>query len=200
MDEHLTHSTDSTLMRRFQDGDQDAALQLYLRYADRLVDLTTRNTSHALSSRIDPEDIVQSVFRTFFRRAASGQYDAPEGDELWKLFLVIALNKVRSQASYHKAAKRDVQRTQSFDSIVEPEQKENHREFAKTILRLSMDELIESQPPQTQVMIRLRIEGYQVQEIANKLKRSKRTVERVLQGFRDQMLQSVLDDHSRDSK
>ncbi len=49
-----------------------------------------------LAGRVDADDIVQSVFRTFFRRVAKGDYEVPDGEELWKLFLVIALNKVRT--------------------------------------------------------------------------------------------------------
>ena len=73
--------------------------------------LAAAQASPDLKQRVDPDDIVQSVFRTFFRRAAAGQYDVPAGDELWKLFLVIGLNKVRAVAAYHKAAKRDVRQT-----------------------------------------------------------------------------------------
>ena len=35
----------------------------------------------------------------------------PDGDELWKLLLVIAIHKVREKAVYHHAAKRDMHRT-----------------------------------------------------------------------------------------
>src|SRR5688572_7541250 len=77
--------TDHSLLRRIRDGEQEAATTLYLRYAERLEALAKANTAAALAIRIDPEDVVQSVFRTFFRRASEGHYDVPEGDELWKL-------------------------------------------------------------------------------------------------------------------
>ena len=64
-----------------------------------------------LASRVDPEDIVQSVFRSFFQRAITDAYSVPAGQDLWKLLLTIALNKVRSQGVYHRAAKRDVLRS-----------------------------------------------------------------------------------------
>ena len=60
---------------------------------------------------VDAEEIVQSVFRTFFRRAAHGHYSVPDGEEMWKLLLVIALNKVRAAGAYHRAAKRDMRQT-----------------------------------------------------------------------------------------
>src|SRR5438552_7748541 len=87
-------ATDASLLRRFRSGEDDAATELYRRYAARLLDLAAAKASPDLKRRVDPEDIVQSVFRTFFRRAALGEYEVPDGDELWKLFLVIGLNKI----------------------------------------------------------------------------------------------------------
>src|SRR6185437_8616333 len=77
----------------------------------RLRSRATAQSSPGLAARVDPEDIVQSVFRTFFRRAAQGQYDVPEGEEIWKLLLVIALHKIRDLGDYHRAARRDVRQT-----------------------------------------------------------------------------------------
>ena len=88
-------SSDRSLLRRFRHGQADAPTQLYLRYAERLQALAARQTSPELGRRLDPEDIVQTVFRTFFRRVAEGSYDVPDGEEIWKLLLVIALNKIR---------------------------------------------------------------------------------------------------------
>src|SRR5438093_1250171 len=89
------NTSDQTLLMRFRRGDADAATALYLRYAKRLRALAQKQTAGTLSVRMDPDDVVQTVFRTFFRRAATGHYQIPDGEELWKLFLVIALNKIR---------------------------------------------------------------------------------------------------------
>ncbi len=137
--------SDVVLLDRFRSGDQDAALQLYYRYADRLMRLASKSTPAELAPRFDPEDIVQSVFRTFFRRAAKGQYEAPEGDELWKLLLVMALNKVRSRAAFHRARKRDIRKTQPLPISNEPIDGQNAEE-AKNILCMSVEEVIQKQP------------------------------------------------------
>src|SRR6516165_9142876 len=106
--------SDRTLLRRFQTGEADAATLLYLRYAARITSLAWNQRGADLASRFDPDDVVQSIFRTFFRRAAEGHYDVPEGEDLWKLFLVIALQKIRDACSFHRAAKRDVRITRSI--------------------------------------------------------------------------------------
>src|SRR5207248_2352055 len=108
MVEDLTPSgetSDRSLLRRFRGGSEDAATQLYLRYANRLMALARANRSTDLAARLDAEDIVQSVFRSFFQAARQGQYEVPEGEELWKILLVIALNKIRNQKAFHRAAK-----------------------------------------------------------------------------------------------
>ena len=190
-DEMAPAGSDGILLARFRSGDEDAALKLYYRYADRLIRLALKNTPAELAPRFDPEDIVQSVFRTFFRRASKGQYEAPEGDELWKLLLVMALNKVRSKGAFHRSGKRDIRKTESLPESQEGIDLQNTHE-AKSILCMSVEEMIQKQPVSHQAIIKLRIDGFEVQAIAEKEKRSKRTVERILQSFRSQLMDSAL--------
>src|SRR3954470_11644903 len=129
--------SDHSLLKRFRRGQDDGPTLLYLRYAERLRSLAARQSSPSLATRVDPEDIVQSVFRTFFRRAAEGQYDVPEGEEMWKLLLVIALNKIRSVGAFHRAARRDVRQTtggEGFERAIKSETGQD--EEALDVLRL----------------------------------------------------------------
>ncbi len=186
--------TDHSLLQKLKDGHESAATALYQRYAGHLRALTARQSSAALSARMDPDDIVQSVFRTFFRRVNTDQYEVPRGDDLWKLFLVIALNKIRNAAAHHTAAKRDVRQTVHMGDrgagavpAVTPDDTE------MSALRMVVDDAIAALPESSRGMVRLRIDGYEVADIASRTGRSKRSVERVLQQFRDQ-LQGLLDD------
>jgi RNA polymerase sigma-70 factor (ECF subfamily) len=177
--------SDHSLLRRFRAGQPDAATALYLRYADRLYNLAQSQCGCDLAARVDPEDIVQSVFRTFFRRVVSGDYDVPEGEELWKLFLVIALNKVRSTGEYHRAAKRDVRLTKSGVAYDEAVQNTHARDdVALETLQLVIQDIVQTLPMSQRAIIELRIEGYGVEEIAKSTGRAKRSVERALQEFR----------------
>jgi RNA polymerase sigma-70 factor (ECF subfamily) len=176
--------SDRSLVRRFREGQPGASTQLYLRYARRLHALATRQASAELARRVDPEDIVQSVFRTFFRRLAVGHYDVPDGEEFWKLLLVIALNKIRAAGNYHKAAKRDVRRTSGGEAL---DASTGQDEAAMTVLRLVVEEVLQALPEAHRKMVGLRIEGHEVAEIAGEVGRSKRTVERVLQEFRTRL-------------
>jgi RNA polymerase sigma-70 factor (ECF subfamily) len=187
--------SDRSLLRRLRGGSEDAATQLYRRYAHRLRALARANTSAHLARRVDAEDIVQSVFRIFFTAASQGLYDVPAGEDLWKLLLVIALNKIRAEGVFHQAAKRDVRATAELDRLEPAAEPEGTEDFADTFLRLVVRDTLERLPPAERQMLELRMEGYEVSEIADRVGRSKRTVERLLQQARTR-LKSLLDEDS----
>jgi RNA polymerase sigma-70 factor (ECF subfamily) len=155
----------------------------------------TFGTPSELAVRLDPEDVVQSVFRTFFRRAAEGHYEIPDGEELWKLFLVIALNKIRTLAQFHRAAKRDVKQTKDL-SKVEPfvACSDSLDEQAYNVLRMTIDDVLKDLSESQRDMIMLRIEGNGVNAIAETTGRAKRSVERVLQTFRETLSEQLRDE------
>ena len=178
-------SSDASLIIRFQAGEDDAATSLYTRYAERLLKLADRNTGDDLSARIDAEDIVQSVFRTFFRRVSDGHYQIPEGEELWKLLLVIALNKVRVTAVHHRAIKRDVSHTKSLGDA------DIVQSAPSLVLRLTIEEVLATLPPTHHQVIRDRIDGREISEIAARGVLSRRSIERILQSFRGRLRKSL---------
>ncbi len=180
--------TDQALIQSFLAGDQEAATLLYQRYADPLRAIAIRQSATVLGTRVDPDDIVQSVFRTFFRRLSSETYNAPDGDNLWRLFFVIALNKIRNIAIYHKALKRDVRQTVPLGEIpIASKRNETDEQLALSDLEKIISEILGELPESSQQIIRLRIEGHAVQDIATATGRAKRSVERVLQQFRNQL-------------
>jgi RNA polymerase sigma-70 factor (ECF subfamily) len=182
--------SDHSLLRRLRGGSDSAATEIYLRYAHRLHALARARCSPDLARRVEAEDIVQSVFSSFFRGINQGYYDVPIGEDLWKLLLVIALNKIRAKGNYHRAAKRDV-RLSSSDEALDDLDRHGHEPDGAPLafLQMVIDETVERLPEQHRQIVILRIEGYEVAEIAAKVRRSKRTVERVLQEFRQQLAQ-----------
>ncbi len=187
--------TDQTLMRRIKTGQMDAATSLYLRYAKRLQKLAGYQTSKQLAAQVSSEEIVQSVFRTFFRRAANGQYMVAESDDLWKLFLVITLNKIRKASEYHHAQKRDISKTTSLPEEFFDSQSgsDGSPEVACSILKMTIEEILGGLPEKHQEIIRLRIDGLSLPEIAEKTGRAMRTAERVLKSFRTTLLEMIED-------
>jgi RNA polymerase sigma-70 factor (ECF subfamily) len=178
--------SDGSLLRRYRDGEEEAATALYRRYARRLRALAARRTGGDLAGRFDADDVVQSVFRTFFQAVRRRAYDVPPGGEIWGLLLVLALNKIRNQADYHRAAKRDVSQTAADPDLVR-QQALSRDEHAAVFLRMVLDEQMADLPESNRAIVRLRMEGYEVGEIAERAGRSRRTVERVLRDFRDRL-------------
>ncbi|MFN9232826.1 MAG: RNA polymerase sigma factor [Planctomycetota bacterium] len=189
--ENSSQPSDRTLLRRVRSGEADAATDLYLRYASRLQRLVQGQTSPALARQAGSEDIVQSIFRTFFRRASDGLYEVADSEELWKLFLVISLNKIRKLAEYHGAAKRDQARTVSgkeYDFAAESVSESDNAAALQT-LKLTIDEVLSTLPPEHVEVVQLRIEGHTLPEILEQTGRALRTIERMLKNFREQLLQ-----------
>lgn len=189
---HLTEASDGSLLRHVEKGNEDAAAEVYVRFAHRLRALVKSQCSDQLAQRVEPDDIVQSVFRRFFRRASEGGYQVPPGEELWGIFLVIALNKIRTEENFHRAGKRDLRMTASNQQaeLVLQQFADNTQETA-LLLQLTVKEAIEQLPALQQQLVELRIQGYSVNELAEQTGRSRRTVERNLQTAREK-LQTLL--------
>lgn len=189
--DNRSSASDRTLVRRVSGGEPDAATALYLRYATRLQRLVHYQTGRGVGRFTGSEDIVQSVFRTFFRRAAIGHYQVADSEELWKLFLVIALNKIRRLAEYHGAAKRDQHRTVSCEGQRFEAESAHSSDQAAALqtLQLTIDEILADLPKGHAEVVRMRVAGNTLPEIAAQTGRSLRTIERVLKGFRERLLE-----------
>jgi len=114
---------------------------------------------------------------------AAAEDEVPVGAELWKLLLVIALNKIRAAEAYHRAGKRDVGHTATANGLDES--------FAASgddgngaYLNLVVSEALERLPAQLREIVELRLQGYEVREIAEMTGRALRTVERLLKDAR----------------
>jgi RNA polymerase sigma-70 factor (ECF subfamily) len=180
MTEASAELSDRSLLVRLRGGQQDAATQLYLRYASRLRALVRAHCSDQLARRLEPDDIVQSVFRRFFNRVLKGAYDVPPGEELWGLLLVIALNKIRTEEAFHRAGKRDVRLNDQTASAALEEQPGSDM----ALLELTVEDVLAKLPSGHRQLVELRIQGHEVADIARHAGRSKRTVERQLQDVR----------------
>ncbi len=173
-------SSDKSLVTAVRSGDEQAAAELYQRYAARVFGLVHAQMGDFLRTRTDPEDIVQSVFKSIFRGMSGGGYDAPDGGSLWHLMAVIAVNKVRRNAARLSAYKRDERKTESLSL---DDNMAIERPCLKQI-EVAIAESIECLEPGEREVVWLRVRGFSVEEIADQLSKSRRTVERLLQHAR----------------
>lgn len=172
-------------------GDEEAAVVLYERYAKRMLGLVRSRLGSQLGSMTEPEDIVQSVFRSVFRGMQSGNYNAPPGQTLWNLLAVIAVSKLADKANHHSAKCRDSSRNVSLESTTDDlETAIDHAsvEFFEVCLRESLEVL----RPLHRQILSLRMQGHGVDDISGIVQRSRRTVERSLQKSREILAESLL--------
>ncbi len=182
-------SEDRYLVDLFRHGDQDAARQIVDRYLERLLTLARRRISQRLASRVDPEDIVQSVFRTFFVRLREGQFVFDEQDDLCKLLMRITLHKTLRQVAYHKAAKRDPgQETPHGEHHSEQMLALVNEEPTQEATVAFLDQLehfLSQLRPQEREILEMRLQGHSNEDIAAKLGIYDRKIRRVIEHVRD---------------
>jgi RNA polymerase sigma factor (sigma-70 family) len=176
------HQSARDLVQRWQAGDQAAADELYRRYAQRLCALAAGRIDRRLGRRVAADDIVQSVFRTFFRRAARGEYPIDHSGTLWSLLVQITLRKVQRQRERHHAGKRNVGAEVEPDGDQPLPEAVAHEPTAEEVVSL-LDEmrflLAGLQPPEPQI-VQLCFDGHSTPEIAQRVGCSRWTVRRVL--------------------
>jgi len=170
------------LLERWESGDQAAAEELYRRYSHRLCALAEGQIGQRLGRRVGADDIVQSVFRTFFRRAADREFVIDHSGSLWRLLVKITLNKIRRYGERHRAAKRDVgAEVYVADDRLDPEAvAHDPGPEEAAALADEMEALFAGLKSPEPAILQLAFQGYSTSEIAEQVGRSRWTVRRVL--------------------
>src|SRR5262249_46461673 len=143
--------------------------------------------SARLGQRIDAEDVVQSVYRSFFAGAAAGRYDLQRGGDLWRLLAAITLYKLRDQVKHHGAGKRQVERDETFGSeksllrLQNPVLSQAPTPMEAATLADELEQLMRRLEPQERRMLEMRLQGHNLEEIAATTDLSRRSVSRVLE-------------------
>jgi DNA-directed RNA polymerase specialized sigma24 family protein len=180
-------------------GDRDAAQPLWDRYFDQLVRLARARLrgGHRAGAVEDEEDAALSAFESFCTGAERGRFPRlSDRDDLWPLLVVITARKAWAQVQRGRRRKRGGGRVfgeaeipvsdpegriDGFEQIIGTEPTPEFaataaEEFARLLDRLGDESL-------RQVAI-WRMEGYSVDEIAERLGCARRTVARRLELIR----------------
>jgi RNA polymerase sigma-70 factor (ECF subfamily) len=178
------------LMDRLRSGEDGAAREVFELFTSRLVGLAKKNLGGRLAVKVDPEDVVQSAYKSFFLRQRDGGLDVGSWDGLWGVLTMITLRKCADRAAYYSAGKRDVARetvTNADDSVTpadlvldrEP-QPEEAAALAETVEELfrSLDD------PDERAILELSLQGFTAAEVAEQLGRAERSVRRLRERLR----------------
>jgi RNA polymerase sigma factor (sigma-70 family) len=106
----------ANFIRRIRAGDEQAARELVERYEPVIRrEVKMRLRDPRLYRRIEWTDVCQSVMASFFVRAASGQYELDQPEQLRRLLVVMTRHKLSKQERRHRAEKRDYRLAEDRD-------------------------------------------------------------------------------------
>lgn len=183
----------ATLMDRLRTGEDAAAREVFVRFAARLAGLARRHLDGRLAVKVDPEDVVQSAYKSFFLRQREGDLDVGSWDGLWGVLTVITLRKCADRAAYYRAEKRDVARetranTESTPAVYDLalDREPNPEEAAA--LAETVEALFRSiEDADERAILELSLQGHTATEISEQLGRAERSVRRLRERVRKRL-------------
>src|SRR5437588_6308118 len=105
MTEPLDRDEYTAFVRRVRAGDQEAAAELVRRYEPEIrleVRTWLRLRNPRLRRVFDSMDVCQSVLGSFFVRAAVGEFDLERPEQLIRLLVGMARNKLAERVRHHQ--------------------------------------------------------------------------------------------------
>jgi RNA polymerase sigma-70 factor (ECF subfamily) len=174
---------------RLRQGDPGAADAVFARYAQQLVRVAEQHLSRRLAARIDGEDVVQSVFRTFFRRASAGQFQIDTSAQLWQLLVRITILKTRAKARFHTAGVRraSAEVGGAVDAVLVQEAGGEPGPAEAAELVDQIEALLAGLPGEFARVLELRLSGDSVADVARQLGLSRQSVYRMLDLLRNRL-------------
>jgi RNA polymerase sigma-70 factor (ECF subfamily) len=180
-------------MARLRSGEEEAAREVFEQFANRLVALARSRFSRLLARKVDPEDVVQSAFKSFFVRHRAGTLDVSGRDGLWNLLTLITLRKCADRAEYFSADRRDAAREATGpaggdrpDAWLLALDRQPRPEEA-VILAETVEHLFQNVSAHERPILELSLLGYTAPEISIRLSRAERSVRRLREHIRKRL-------------
>lgn len=174
------------LMERLRSGDQQAADLIFRRFARRLIGLARSRLHEVLRPKLDAEDIIQSVFKSFFHRQAEGQFALNSWESVWSLLTVMTLRKAGYHIRHFRTEGRDWRR-ELIPLAKEGDSGSGWEAIAReptpseaVLLTESLEQILAPLKTDDRLIVQKSLEGYSPMEISAQVGCSERTVYRVL--------------------
>lgn len=177
-----TDDPDTALMLRFRDGDEEAFVQLYHAYRDRIVGFTTR----MLGSESMGEEAAQDVFLKLYRAGSRYQPSAKFSTYLYRIATRHCLNLRDRHSFKNTSSGLDSDRERS--DTVAPDEATRKREL-RDALRTALAKLPEKQRA---ALVLVHYEGRSYREASESLGVSESALKSLIHRARGQ-LSSLLD-------
>jgi RNA polymerase sigma-70 factor (ECF subfamily) len=182
------------LMTRLRSGEDEAAREVFVRFATRLAGLARKHLDARLAVKVDPEDVVQSAYKSFFVRQRDGLLDIGTWDGLWGILTLITLRKCADRAAHFGTAKRDVARETTGSStdtafpLADLAIDRDPRPDEAALLSETVEALFRAiDDPDERAILELSLQGYTAMEISEQLGRAERSVRRLRERVRKRL-------------
>jgi RNA polymerase sigma-70 factor (ECF subfamily) len=193
-----TDDSFADIMGRLRTGDEDAAAQVVRRFTHRLIALARNQLDSRVRQKVDPEDVLQSVYKSFFARHAQGQLSFAGWDGLWALLALITVRKCGRCARWFHRAQRDVHAEVAV--AAGPDESDVIQMFSDepspqeaAMLSEVVEQLLRALGQRDGEILTLALLGYSAAEISDRLGRPGRTVYRVLERIKVRLQESPPD-------
>jgi RNA polymerase sigma-70 factor, ECF subfamily len=158
----------------------------------RLIGLARSYLHGRLQHKVDPADVVQSVYKSLLGRYGLGAL-AKGWEGLWELLTLITVRKCADRARYYRAECRDLGR--EARAAHHPDSNPAWHEAAgreprpdeAAILAETVAELLGRLQGDERTIVELSLQGYSTQEISAQTGRAERTVRRLRERVRKQL-------------
>jgi RNA polymerase sigma-70 factor (ECF subfamily) len=181
------------LMTRLRERDDAAAKEVFDEFAGRLIALARSRLDSHIRRKVEPEDVVQSAFRSFFTRQADGKFELKNWESLWGLLAQITLrkcgHKIKALTGPTRDVRREVPPPRTDDSdIVWEEVARDPTASQHAILDETLEQLRRGLKEREWQVFVLRLQGYTAMEISEQVGRTEYTVAGILKKIRKQLL------------
>ena len=181
------------LLDRLRNGDEGAARLIFEQYARRLIGLARGHLNGAVRRKVDPEDVVQSVFKSFFVRIGKGEYDLENKDKMWSLLVVITLHKCGHKVRDLRCPRRDIGR-EACPRRAADDSASSWQALAPgptpaeaAIMAETVEQVFSSLKQRERRIVELHLQGYEIGDIQAEVKRGEWTVRDVLTRVRKRL-------------
>ena len=174
------------LINGLRAGDSHIEYEFWESYSPALQQVAERYLSPQLQARFGSDDVVQSACRTFMRRVRGGEFQVDDSRALWRVLVVITVNKVRERARFHRRRKRSVDQEIRLSGAASDEPRDldpvdyqddpgDAAAFAE-----QMERLLAGFDEEERLIVLLKLQDLTNDAVAQKLDLSERTVRRKL--------------------
>jgi RNA polymerase sigma-70 factor, ECF subfamily len=164
-------------------------------FSRRLIGLARVHLDGRLQHKVDPEDVVQSAYKSFLLRYGDGALAAEGWEGLWGLLTLITIRKCADRARYYEADCRNLGREAgmagsavSGELWLQAAGREPTPDEA-VVLAETVEDLLGRLDGDERAIVELSLQGFSTQEISEQTGRAERSVRRLRERVRKHLEQ-----------